>query len=113
MKICDCTIFFDEKMMYEIRLNSLNDYVDKFIVAESLFTHSGKKKKQNFNINDYPKFKDKIHYILLDSEPSGLYNGSGNASCTVALVIRYFLFNALSLTAQRTSASSLCRPSII
>tara|TARA_B100001029_G_C14990375_1_gene411660 strand:+ start:56 stop:943 length:888 start_codon:yes stop_codon:yes gene_type:complete len=74
MKICDCTIFFDEKMMYEIRLNSLNDYVDKFIVAESLFTHSGKKKKQNFNINDYPKFKDKIHYILLDSEPSGLYN---------------------------------------
>ena len=74
MKICDCTIFFDEKMMYEIRLNSLNDYVDKFIVAESLFTHSGKKKKQNFNINDYPKFKDKIHYILLDSEPSDLYN---------------------------------------
>ena len=74
MKICDCTIFFDEKMMYEIRLNSLNDYVDKFIVAESLFTHSGKKKKQNFNINDYPKFKDKIHYILIDSEPSDLYN---------------------------------------
>ena len=74
MKICDCTIFFDEKMMYEVRLNSLNDYVDKFIVAESLFTHSGKKKKQNFNINDYPKFKDKIHYILLDSEPSDLYN---------------------------------------
>jgi len=74
MKICDCTIFFDEKMMYEVRLNSLNDYVDKFIVAESLFTHSGKKKKQNFNIDDYPKFKDKIHYILLDSEPSDLYN---------------------------------------
>ena len=74
MKICDCTIFFDEKMMYEVRLNSLNDYVDKFIVAESLFTHSGKKKKQNFNINDYPKFKDKIHYILLDTEPSDLYN---------------------------------------
>ena len=43
----DCTIFFDEKMMYEVRLNILNQYVDKFVVAESLYTHSGKRKKQN------------------------------------------------------------------
>ena len=47
MKVYDCTIFFDEKMMYEVRLNILNEYVDKFIVAESLYTHSGKRKKQN------------------------------------------------------------------
>ena len=73
MKIYDCTTFFDEKMMYEIRLNILNDYVDKFVVAESLYTHSGKKKKQNFNLDDYPKYKDKIIYILLDSEPKNLY----------------------------------------
>ena len=47
MKIYDCTIFFDEKMMFDLRLNILNDYVDKFVVAESLYTHSGNRKKQN------------------------------------------------------------------
>ena len=73
MKIFDCTTFFDEKMMFEVRLNVLNKYVDKFIVAESLYTHSGKKKKQNFNINDYPEYKHKIIYILLENEPDNLY----------------------------------------
>jgi len=66
-------MFFDEKMMYDLRLNLLNDYVDKFVVVESLYTHRGNKKKQNFNIDDYKKFKDKIIYILIDEEPSNLY----------------------------------------
>ncbi len=69
MKIYDCTMFFDESMIFELRLNILNSFVDKFIVVESLFTHSGKKKEQNFNIENYPKFKDKIIYILLENEP--------------------------------------------
>ena len=69
MKIYDCTMFFDESMIFELRLNILNNFVDKFIVVESLFTHSGKKKEQNFNIKNYPKFKDKIIYILLENEP--------------------------------------------
>tara|TARA_Y100000590_G_scaffold442550_1_gene570778 strand:+ start:715 stop:1581 length:867 start_codon:yes stop_codon:yes gene_type:complete len=62
-------MFFDESMIFELRLNILNNFVDKFIVVESLFTHSGKKKEQNFNIENYPKFKDKIIYILLENEP--------------------------------------------
>tara|TARA_Y100001970_G_scaffold40503_1_gene49883 strand:- start:7093 stop:7977 length:885 start_codon:yes stop_codon:yes gene_type:complete len=74
MKIFDCTIFLDEKMMYDLRLNILNDYVEKFVVVESLYTHAGNKKKQNFDINDYKKFKDKIIYILIDKEPEGLLN---------------------------------------
>ena len=31
-----------------------------------------RKKKKNFNINDYKKFKDKIIYILIDKEPKDL-----------------------------------------
>ena len=72
MKIYDCITFFDEKMMFDLRLNVLDKYVDKFVVVEQLYTHSGAKKKQNFNINDYKKFKDKIVYILIDKEPEGL-----------------------------------------
>ena len=60
MKIFDCTTFYNEKMMMDVRFNILNEYVSKFIVVESLYSHSGEKKKLNFEINDYPKFKEKI-----------------------------------------------------
>ena len=69
MKIFDCTTFYNEKMMMDVRFNVLNHYVSKFIVVESTFSHSGKKKKLNFNIDDYPKFKDKIIYLVIDHEP--------------------------------------------
>jgi len=72
MKLFDCTTFFKEKMMMDIRFNILNEYVSKFIVVESNFSHSGEKKKLNFDINDYPKFKDKIEYIVVENEPKDL-----------------------------------------
>ena len=74
MKIFDCTTFFDEKMMMDVRFNILDKHVSNFIVVESLFSHSGSKKKLNFNINDYPKFKDKIKYIVIEKEPSDLFS---------------------------------------
>ena len=73
MKIIDTTTYFEEKMMMDIRFNILNSYVDKFIVCESLYTHSGRKKDINFDINDYPKFKDKIIHLILKNEPDDLY----------------------------------------
>ena len=48
MKIIDCTSFYNEHMMYEIRLNVLNNKVDQFVVTESTYSHSGKKKKIKF-----------------------------------------------------------------
>jgi len=69
VKIFDCTTFYNEKMMMDVRFNVLSQYVSKFIVVESTFSHSGKKKKLNFNIDDYPKFKDKIIYLVIDHEP--------------------------------------------
>ncbi len=56
----------------DLRFNILNEYVEKFIVCESTISHSGKKKKLNFDINNYPKFKDKINYIVIDEEPKGI-----------------------------------------
>ena len=58
--------------MMDIRFNVLNEYVSKFIVVESKFTHSGKKKELNFNKNDFPKFKNKIEYIVIEKEPVDL-----------------------------------------
>ena len=102
MKIFDCTIYLDESMMFEVRLNTLDKYVDKFVVVESLYTHAGNKKKQNFDINNYKKFKDKIIYILLDKEPKNLLpiltNGEenlGNKRINTLKRIR-LQYNALS-----------------
>ena len=72
MKIYDCTTFYSEHMMMDIRFNVLNEFVHKFVVVESLFSHSGKKKKLNFDIDNYPKFKEKIIYLVIDREPEDL-----------------------------------------
>ena len=49
-------MFFDEEMLLDFRLNYLNDYVDKFVVVESSYTHSGEKRKLLFDINKFKKF---------------------------------------------------------
>jgi len=35
MKIFDCTTFFNENLMLEIRFNILNEFVDKFVITEA------------------------------------------------------------------------------
>ena len=69
MRIFDCTMFTNEKLMFELRLNILNDYVDKFIIVEANHFHSGETRSFSFNVNDYKKFKDKIVYIRIDKLP--------------------------------------------
>ena len=65
-------MFFDEEMLLELRLNTLDKFVDKFIIVESAYTHSGKEKKLIFDINKYPKFKEKIDYIIVRDFPQGI-----------------------------------------
>jgi beta-1,4-mannosyl-glycoprotein beta-1,4-N-acetylglucosaminyltransferase len=72
MKIIDCVTYFDEPMLFEVRKNILNKYVDIFLVIEARHTHSGKKKKLNFNIDNYPDIKNKIIYLVIDNEPRDL-----------------------------------------
>ena len=83
MKIFDCTTFYSEHLMMDVRFNVLNEYVHKFIVSESTFSHSGKPKKLNFDINNYPKFKDKIIYIIIDKEPNGIIGTEDKPLTTV------------------------------
>jgi len=65
-------MFFDEEMLLELRLNTLDKFVDKFIIVESAYAHSGKEKKLIFDINKYPKFKKKIDYIVVKDFPEGI-----------------------------------------
>ena len=80
MKIFDCTLYYDEDLILEVRFNMLNKYVDKFVISESKYTHSGQEKKLNFNINNFPEFKRKIIYLVVDNEPNDLLYEKKNDS---------------------------------
>ena len=72
MKIVDCFMYFDEDLLLELRLKELDKYISKFVIVESKFTHSGIKRKLQFDINKYKKYENKIEYIILNEEPLNL-----------------------------------------
>jgi beta-1,4-mannosyl-glycoprotein beta-1,4-N-acetylglucosaminyltransferase len=80
MKIIDCTTYYSEDLMLDIRFNILNKFVDKFIIVESKYSHSGEKKNLNFDINNFSKFKDKIEYLIIEDEPEGIIKNKKNNS---------------------------------
>ena len=73
MRIFDCFMYYDEDLVLDIRLNTLKNFVDRFVIVESNFFHSGKRRNLKFDINKFSKFKDKIVYIVQDQEPNNLY----------------------------------------
>ena len=72
MKIFDCFMYYDEDLILDLRLNLLNNYVDEFVIVESVYTHSGEPRTLLFDINKFLKFKDKINYIVLEDFPDNL-----------------------------------------
>jgi beta-1,4-mannosyl-glycoprotein beta-1,4-N-acetylglucosaminyltransferase len=72
MKIFDCFMYFDEDIVLDLRLNTLDKDVDYFVVVESNFTHKGDRRDLKFNYKNFSKFKDKIIYLIYDEEPKQL-----------------------------------------
>jgi beta-1,4-mannosyl-glycoprotein beta-1,4-N-acetylglucosaminyltransferase len=62
-------MYFNEDLILEVRLNELCKHVEKFIIVESNYTHSGDFKEYNFDIKKFDKFKDKIIYIKTKDKP--------------------------------------------
>ena len=86
-------MFFDEEMLLDLRLNILDKFVDQFVIVESSYTHNGKDKKLLFDINKYPKFKEKINYIILKDLPDDVEKvNSGDSQGEVS---RKEILNAL------------------
>ena len=47
-KIFDCITFFDNNFMFNFRYNILKDYIDYFVICESIYDHRGQPKKKIF-----------------------------------------------------------------
>ena len=66
MAIYDCFQFFNEEHIVDLRLNILDKFVDTFVIVESTINHQGQNKKLNFDIKKFPKFKNKIKFLVAD-----------------------------------------------
>lgn len=92
-KIFDCFMYFDEDLVLDIRLNTLNEFVDYFIIVESTFTHRGDKRKLRFDLKKYEKFRNKIIYLIYDNEPNGIQKI--NDEDTESVKSEKYIFNAI------------------
>ena len=69
--VYDCFTFFNELDICEIRMEILNEVVDKFVVVEGTRTYSNNEKDLIFkkNVDRFSKFKDKIIYVEVNDWP--------------------------------------------
>ena len=65
-------MYYDEDLVLDIRLNTLDKYVSFFVICEANFNHNGTKRDFKFDIKNHLKFKKKIIYIPLTEQPSNL-----------------------------------------
>ncbi len=73
--IIDCFPFFNEIDLLKIRLELLDDIVDRVVLVESTRTFSLKKKKLYYNENKnlFERYNKKITHIIVDDTPA-LFN---------------------------------------
>lgn len=76
--IYDCFTFFNELDLLEIRLNILDDLVDKFVLVEATKNHQGKDKPLYFaeNKQRFEKFLHKIIHVVVDTYPPNPANNT-------------------------------------
>lgn len=73
--IYDCFPFFNELDVLDIRLNELNDVVDRFVLVEATHTFQNEPKPLYFNENKqrYKQFLPKIEHVVVDKFPGFFY----------------------------------------
>ena len=74
MKFIDCFLYHNEDLILDIRVNTLNKFVDKFVIVESKYDHQGNKKKLNFDIKKFNHLRSKIIYLIIDEFPKKMTN---------------------------------------
>ena len=70
MKVYDCFTFYNEFELLELRLKSLWNIVDYFVIVEANRTFANKPKDFSFlkRQDEFEEFKSKIRYIMVNEE---------------------------------------------
>jgi beta-1,4-mannosyl-glycoprotein beta-1,4-N-acetylglucosaminyltransferase len=71
MLFIDAFVFYNELELLEYRLETLNPYVDWFVLVESTYTHNGEPKNLYFESNKtrFSKFLHKLIHVVVDDFP--------------------------------------------
>lgn len=69
--VFDCFCFFNEHDLLKLRLETLWDAVDVFVLVESSFTFSGKPKPLHYDATRFAQYSDKIRHIIVKDFPGG------------------------------------------
>jgi hypothetical protein len=73
LRLFDCFTFFNELDLLELRLRSLHDTVDHFVLAEAPVTFQGQPKPLFYKENErrFRPFAKKIIHVVVDDMPAG------------------------------------------
>ena len=84
MRVFDCFMFYNEFELLELRLNSLYDMVDYFVLVEADRTLNNKSKPFYFfeRRQEFKKFFPKLRYVKVDGDID--YKGVGDWSIEIA-----------------------------
>ncbi len=85
-QIIDVFNFFNELELLEIRLNELDDFVDKFVIVESTKTFQNKPKDLVYEKNkaQFSRWHDRITHVVIEDSPD----------TEDSWAVEYFQFNA-------------------
>ena len=95
MKVIDCFTYFNEDVVLDVRLNTLDKFVDYFVIVECAYEHQGKEKKKNFDINNFKKFEKKIIYKFIDEMPDNFLESQKNNHWWIENYQRNYISNLL------------------
>lgn len=70
-RVFDTFPFFNELEMLELRLNVLDDVVDRFVLVESTVTYSGSPKPMWYadHRSRFDRWRDRIEHVIVDDTP--------------------------------------------
>jgi tetratricopeptide (TPR) repeat protein len=73
-RVWDSCMFFNELDLLEVRLNELSEVVDRFVIAESPWTHQGRPKELLFwnNRERFAAFADRIVHVVAQERQGGI-----------------------------------------
>ena len=86
-------MYFDEEVVLDVRLNTLDPFVDYFVIVESRFTHKGGARDLKFNHKKFEKFKKKIIYLIYEEESKEIKTINDNDD--VYEKTKKYIFNAI------------------
>ena len=74
MKVIEAFPFFNELDLLEVHLNTTADFVDRYLITESRFSHAGEEKPLYLsdNLQNFAQHADKIEIQIVESFPKGV-----------------------------------------